>query len=83
MSRWVDLSALGQGLLVSVLAGAGLVAVFSLGLVGLSRYEGEVVGDGDVAVARKGDVTGLVLAVVCFAVVLVGVVVGVWSMLDK
>lgn len=82
MDKYVDLGSLGAGLLWSVLAGAGLVAVFSFGLVGLSRHEGELVS-GEHARRGASDTAGLVIAIVCFAVVLAGVGAGVWAMVDK
>ena len=78
MSDYVDLPALGQVLLASLLAGAGLVAVFSLGLVGLSRHVGQV-GSPDGTPRRSGSPAGLALAVACFAVVVGGVLLGLWT----
>ena len=80
MKDYIDFSALGQVLLASVLIGAGLVAVFSVGLVGLSAYEGQLV---EGTTSRKGTPLGLAVAVVCFAVVLGGVALGLWTILDK
>jgi hypothetical protein len=77
VDSYIDLSALGQVLLASLLIGAGLVAVFSVGLVGLSAYEGAA------GRRRTAAPLGLAVAGVCFAVVLGGVGLGLWSILNK
>ena len=78
MSDYIDFGALWQVLVASVLVGAGLVAVFSVGLVGLSAYEGELAGG--VQTRRP---LGLVVAGVCFAVVIGGVALGLWTIFNK
>jgi hypothetical protein len=84
MHGYIDLAALGKVLLASLLAGVGLVTVFGVGLVGVARWEGRVV-DGHAdglsvqGVEPKGSPAWLVVAAVCFAVVLAGIGVGVWS----
>ncbi|RZS89942.1 hypothetical protein EV189_1722 [Motilibacter rhizosphaerae] len=83
MSDYIDFSALGQVLLASVVLGAGLVALFAVGLVGVSAARGETVSsDGSLGVHR-GSPLGYVLAAVCFAVVLAGIGLGIWSILAK
>ncbi|GAA3013999.1 hypothetical protein [Streptosporangium longisporum] len=69
MSDYVDLDALWKVLLASLLAGAGLAAVFSLALVGLSggRTAGRAAG-------RAG-------AGLCLLVVAAGIAVGLYVML--
>jgi len=70
--------------MASVLAGAGLVAVFALGIVGLSAYQGQPgnaePGSGQVATRRQ---LGLLVALTCFAVVVAGVAYGLYVMLNK
>jgi len=71
MNSWINLHALWQIVVVGLIAGAGLPAVFAVGLRALSlpgsggkaRTEG-VVG---------GSVVGIIAAGLCFAVVLGGV----------
>jgi hypothetical protein len=77
MDKYVDVGALLQVLVTSLLGGAGLVAVFSLGVVGTSMAEeaGETTGGRRFA--------GLALASVSFLVVALGVVLGVYAMLSK
>ncbi|MFI7587255.1 hypothetical protein ACIB24_09295 [Spongisporangium articulatum] len=83
MSDYIDFDALGQVLLASLIAGVGLVVVFALGMVGLagwttSRAEGvQVTTSG----ARRG--ASLAVAVLCFAVVVGGVLAGVGTILAK
>ncbi|MEU4408804.1 hypothetical protein AB0F88_30170 [Streptosporangium sp. NPDC023963] len=67
MNGYVDLDALWRVLLASLLAGAGLVAVFSLALVGLS----------------SGRAAGRAGAGLCFLVVAAGVVLGLYVMLAE
>ena len=84
MSGYVDGAALLLVLLASLLGGVGLVAVFAVGMVGLSRYRSAPDGGGRSGGGRTGgSLAGLVLAVLCFGVVSAGVVVGLFVMLAK
>jgi len=80
----IDTGSLIKVLMASVLAGAGLVAVFALGIVGLSAYQGQPgnaePGSGQVATRRQ---LGLLVALTCFAVVIAGVAYGLYVMLNK
>lgn len=67
MNGYIDLDALWKVLLASLLAGAGLVVVFSLALVGLS----------------SGRAAGRAGAGLCFLVVAAGVVLGLYVMIAK
>ena len=82
MSDWIDLAALGKILLASLVAGAGLTLVFSVGLVGVSEHAGRM-RRGLRAPGATGSSAWLVLAGVCFAVVVAGVLVGLWAMTQK
>jgi hypothetical protein len=82
VSSWIDLAALGRILVASLLAGAGLTLVFSLGLVGVSEHSGRMRGGAHVA-GRRGASGWLVLAGLCFAVVVAGIAIGVWAMTQK
>ena len=73
----LELKSLGQILLVGLIAGAGLPVVFSLGIRASAWGTGgdaEVHSDGTAAL--KPHPLGRVLAVVCFAVVLACVLLG-------
>ncbi|MFC8730941.1 hypothetical protein ACFT5B_00585 [Luteimicrobium sp. NPDC057192] len=82
MSSYVDWSALGQVVLASVVVGAGLPALFALGLRGVFQAEGRIEGrstDGETgeALAPPRRVLGTVTAAVCFVIVLAAVVGGI------
>jgi hypothetical protein len=69
MDRYVDASALGQVLVASVIGGVGLVAIFALGLRGLSAAQDD------------GRPSGYVVAGGSFLVVLAGIVLGLYVIL--
>jgi hypothetical protein len=69
MDKYIDASALGQVLLASIIGGVGLVALFALGLRGLS------------AAQEGGRSSGYVVAGGSFAVVLAGIVLGLYAIL--
>jgi len=69
MSKYIDASALGQVLLASVIGGVGLVALFALGLRGLSVAQ------------EDGRSSGYVVAGGSFAIVLAGIVLGLYAIL--
>lgn len=75
MNAYIDFDALWRVLVAAFIGGAGLVAVFSLGLVGLASAQSS--GDG------TGRPLGWVVAVVSFLVVAAGVVLGISVMLNK
>ncbi len=77
MNSWIDLHALWQIVVVGLIAGAGLPALFAVGLRALSLPGGggrpgtAPAADEDRVVG--GSVPGMVAAGLCFAVVLAGV----------
>jgi hypothetical protein len=77
MDKYVDGGALLQVLVASILGGAGLVAVFAVGLLGTS-FAG---APGETTTGRR--VAGLSLAAISFLVVAAGVVTGIYAMLHK
>lgn len=76
MDKYVDIGALLQVLVASVLGGAGLVALFAVGLVGTS-----FAGTEHQTASRRA--AGLSLAAVSFSIVAAGVVLGIYAMLNK
>lgn len=78
MDTYIDLAALGKVLLASLLAGVGLVAVFGVGLVGLSEHQGRM-QDGRHSGGRGGSPAWLAVAGLCFLVVLAGVALGIYE----
>jgi hypothetical protein len=69
MDKYIDAAALGQVLLASVVGGVGLVALFALGLRGLS------------AAQEHGRNSGYVVASGSFAIVLAGIALGLYALL--
>ena len=69
MDKYIDASALGQVLLASVIGGVGLVALFALGLRGLSVAQ------------EDGRSSGYLVAGGSFAIVLAGIVLGLYAIL--
>jgi hypothetical protein len=82
MNSWIDLNALWKIVVFGLLAGAGLPAIFSIGLFSLSRgpklqSAGADGGDSDAIVG--GSVAGKVAAAVCFLIVLAAIGWGVYE----
>ncbi len=77
MNDWIDLTAIWQIVVVGLLAGAGLPAIFAVGIRALGMPgKGHVTAADDELVG--GSPAGIALAVVCFAVVLAGVGYGIY-----
>jgi hypothetical protein len=81
VSSYIDIGALVKILLIGLVAGAGLTAVFSLGIEGLSR--GGYAGESEEGASSTRNPVALVLAVVCFMVVLAGIGYGISVALTK
>jgi len=73
MSSWVDWNSLGKVLAAGLLGGVGLVVFFSLGLLGLSAAEGP---------EGRTKPVAMTAAVLCFAVVALGVAAGLYVVLE-
>ena len=78
---WVDWSALGDILLVGLLAGAGMVAVFALGIATLSAGKRTVGGPQDGQPPGPPRPVAVTVAGVCFAAVIAVVAVGLIDLL--
>ena len=77
MSSWINLRALGEIVIVSLLAGAGLPAIFALGLRALGMPgKGHVTVSDDELVG--GSTAGIVIATVCIALVLAAIGYGIY-----
>jgi hypothetical protein len=72
MDKYIDPGALGQVLLASVVGGVGLVALFALGLRGLAAAQ-----EG----SEGGRVAGYVVAGTSFAIVVAGILFGLYTIL--
>ncbi|ACU74307.1 conserved hypothetical protein [Catenulispora acidiphila DSM 44928] len=96
MNSWINLTALWKIVVIGLLAGAGLPALFALGLRALNpRSEGAVVGGdgregaaGAAAAATAGRAgragpLGATIAVLCFAAVLAAMGWGIYSIVHN
>lgn len=89
-SSWINLDALWKIVVVGVLLGAGLPALFAVGLRAMSPAErpaaGEPAEGGAVATAgvqADGGILGKAVAVLCFAVVLAAIAWGIYSIVNQ
>jgi hypothetical protein len=73
VNSWINLTALWQIVVVGLLAGAGLPALFAVGLRALSLRGGRVAPAGESERVIGGSPLGMAAAVLCFAVVLAAV----------
>jgi hypothetical protein len=71
MNDWIDLHALGQILLLGLICGAGLPALFAIGLRALHVGTPATGAESDKLVG--GSAIGLAAAAACFAVVLAAI----------
>jgi hypothetical protein len=87
MGDWIDLHALWQVVLVGLICGAGLPALFGVGLRALSAGSRRTlsVTDGQAQTAGAGadrvyggNPVGLAIAIACFAVILAAIGYGVY-----
>ena len=83
MTAWIDLHALWKIVVVGLICGAGLPAVFAMGLKALSlgRPDADTSPAGTTTFARSNPV-GVLLAAVCFAVVLAAIGWGIYLIVD-
>jgi hypothetical protein len=83
MNSWIDLHALWPIVVFGLLAGAGLPALFAVGLVALSapgRGAAPVTADSDQIVG--GNPLGIGAAALCFAIVLAAVGWGIYIIVN-
>ena len=84
MSGWINLSAIWKILVFGIIAGAGLPALFAVGMYSLSqgpkraRMAGADGGD-DADVLIGGSVIGIAVAAVCFLIVLAAIGWGIYE----
>jgi hypothetical protein len=80
MNSWIDLHALWKIVVIGLLAGAGLPALFAIGLRALSLGpRGRNLASVNNDVVYGGNVYGLIGASLCFAVVLAAIGLGIYS----
>jgi hypothetical protein len=75
-SSWINLDALWKIVVVGLLLGAGLPALFAVGLRALAPAEAGTARAG-------GNVVGKTVAVLCFAVVLAAIAWGIYSVVNQ
>ena len=67
---WINLSAIWKILVFGLIAGAGLPALFAFGLVSLAKGPRTQTAGADSDVVVGGSLVGLVIAAICFLIVL-------------
>jgi hypothetical protein len=83
MSSWIDLHAIWRIVVIGLLAGAGLPALFAIGLRALSAGpRATTVGGVEDDHVYGGNPLGLVAASACFAVVLAAIGLGIYSIVN-
>jgi hypothetical protein len=70
---WINLTALWKIVVFGLIAGAGLPALFAVGLFSLSRGPRARTAGADSDVVAGGSTAGLILAVLCFLIVLAAI----------
>jgi hypothetical protein len=77
---WINLSALWKIVVFGLIAGAGLPAIFAMGLYSLSRGPRvQTAGGGDSDSLLGGSVVGMAVAALCFLVVLAAIGWGIYE----
>ena len=80
MNDWINLTALWQIVVLGILAGAGLPALFAIGLKALATPGSRVQTAGaDSGHVYGGNPAGLAIAAVCFLIVLAAVGWGIYA----
>jgi hypothetical protein len=94
MNTWINLGALWRIVVVGILLGAGLPALFAIGLRALTVGGGAggstgagagttATAEGAQAYDAGGSLSGRVIAVVCFALVLAAIGWGIYSIVNQ
>jgi hypothetical protein len=78
---WINLTALWKIVVFGLIAGAGLPAIFATGMFSLSRgpKTAAAAGDADADVVVGGSAIGMVLAGLCFLIVLAAIAWGIYE----
>jgi hypothetical protein len=76
---WINLAALWKIVVLGLIAGAGLPALFALGLLTLSKGSRTQTAGGDSDVVVGGSLAGVLAAAVCFLIVLAAIGWGVYE----
>jgi len=76
---WINLTALWKILVFGLIAGAGLPALFALGLLSLSKGGRARTAGADSDVLVGGNPAGMLIAAVCFLIVLAAIGWGIYE----
>ena len=76
---WIDLSAIWKIVVYGLIAGAGLPALFAAGLYALSRGPKTRTAGADSDVVVGGNPLGIVIAALCFLVILAAIGWGIYE----
>jgi hypothetical protein len=76
---WINLTALWKIVVFGLLAGAGLPAIFAAGLYSLSRGPKTRTAGADSEVVIGGNPAGMLVAALCFLVVLASIAWGIYE----
>ncbi|MDQ2814840.1 MAG: hypothetical protein M3Z75_24065 [Actinomycetota bacterium] len=76
---WINLSALWKIVVFGLIAGAGLPALFAMGLYSLSRGPKTQTAGADSDVVVGGNPAGILIAAICFLIVLAAVGWGIYE----
>jgi hypothetical protein len=82
MNSWINLSALWRIVVVGLLAGAGLPAIFAVGLRALASGSDAAVAGTDDDRVIGGSRAGMAFAIFCFAVVLAAIGYGIYLIVN-
>jgi hypothetical protein len=84
MNSWINLHALWKIVVIGLVAGAGLPAVFAVGLRSLSSGpRGATISRVENDRVFGGSMAGLAIATICFAVVLAAIGWGIYSIVSS
>jgi hypothetical protein len=81
-SSWINLDALWKIIVFGLVLGAGLPALFAVGLRALSIGQTQSAAEAGTT-AQGGSLTGRVLAIICFAVILAAIGWGIYSIVNQ
>lgn len=76
---WINLSALWKILVFGLIAGAGLPAIFAMGLYSLSKGPKTAGAGADSDVVVGGNPAGMLVAAICFLIVLAAIGWGIYE----
>jgi O-antigen ligase len=76
---WINLTVVWKVIVFGLIAGAGLPAIFSFGLLSLSRGPRTQTAGGDSDALVGGNPLGIVIAAICFLIVLAAIGWGIYE----